>query len=209
MNMMDREEKVFWKNGSLIIEGLWIDSGGDTGVVICHPHPQMGGSMHNNVVEIIRDVFAATKYSTLRFNFRGVGGSTGRFDEGRGEVQDVLSACDYLNRKGIKKIVLAGYSFGAWVCCRLLKDHPFAFDATILVSPPDKFSPFDWTGLDGRVDLIINGNLDPFCDTDNLRKQAEKIGSKHLILKSVDHFYGGGDTQLAEGVKKFISEKRS
>ena len=90
MKMNYPEEKVYWENGLLRIEGLWIASGGDAGVVICHPHPQMGGSMYNNVAETIRDVFAGQNYSTLRFNFRGVGGSTGQFDEGRGEVQDVL-----------------------------------------------------------------------------------------------------------------------
>ncbi len=209
MNTMNQEEKVCWKNGSLIIEGLWIASGGDTGVVICPPHPQMGGSMHNNVVETIRDAFAGQNYSTLRFNFRGVGESTGQFDEGRGEVQDVLSACDYLQKRGIKKIILAGYSFGAWVCCRLLKNHPFDFDATILVSPPDKFSPFDWNGLEGKVDLIICGSLDPLCDTENIQKQAQPIGAKHLVLKSIDHFYNGGESQLAEALTQFIKEKRS
>lgn len=208
MTMMHQEEKVYCGNGSLSIEGLWIASGGDAGIVICHPHPQMGGSMYNNVVETIRDVFAGQNYSTLRFNFRGVGESTGRFDEGRGEVHDVLSACDCLKKRGIRKIILAGYSFGAWICCRLLKDNPFEYEAVILVSPPDKFLPFDWNGLERKVDLIITGSLDPFCDTENLKKQAERIGAKHLVLKAMDHFYDGGETQLSEGMMQWIKEKR-
>ncbi len=143
LNTMLEEEKVFWKNGSLTGEGLWRRATGDSGVVICHPHPLMGGSMHNNVVETIRDVFSSSDYSTLRFNFRGVEESTGRYDEGRGEKQDVLSACSFMKSKGVEKIILAGYSFGAWVCCRLLKDKPPQMISTILISPPQKYFDFD------------------------------------------------------------------
>lgn len=68
-----REEKIYIKNGSLIIEALWSRHSDEKGVVICHPHSLMGGSMYNNVVETIRESFAAAGVSTLRFNFRGVG----------------------------------------------------------------------------------------------------------------------------------------
>jgi hypothetical protein len=207
MNLIQHEEKVFWKNGSLITEGMWFASGGDAGVVICHPHPQIGGSMQNNVVEAIREAFAELSFATLRFNFRGVGGSTGEFDEGKGEVQDVLSACEYMQSRGVKKIVLAGYSFGAWVCCRLLKDHPYSFSASILVSPPDKFVPFDWTGLEGKVDLIICGSLDPYCDSHRINKQALRIGAKLVVLKDIDHFYSDGESQLAGCLAQFIKER--
>ncbi len=98
------EERIFIKNDSLIIEGLLHKSSGERGVIICHPHPLMGGSMYNNVVEAIQEAFAAENFSTLRFNFRGVGGSTGIYDEGRGEVGDILSAREYLINKWIVKI---------------------------------------------------------------------------------------------------------
>lgn len=193
----------------MTIEGRWTAASGDGGVVICHPHPQMGGSMHNNVVETVRDVFAESHYSTLRFNFRGVGKSTGRFDEGKGEAEDVLSACDYVQQRGVRKIILAGYSFGAWVCCRLLASRTLNCDAAILISPPDKFSPFEWSGLEGKVHFIIHGGLDPFCDTDRIREEASRIGAKHLVLKDVDHFYGGRESCLAEGLRAYLKEKHS
>ena len=116
-----REEKMYWNNGSLKIEGLLRKQPGENGVVICHPHPLMGGSMHNNVVEAIKDAFALQNYTTLRFNFRGAGNSTGNYDEGRGEQTDILSAHEFLKKSGIEKIFFAGYSFGAWVGSKVLE----------------------------------------------------------------------------------------
>jgi len=209
LKIMQQEEKVFWKNGLLTGEGLWRKMAGDAGVVICHPHPLMGGSMHNNVVETIRDVFSSGHYSTLRFNFRGVGESTGRYDEGGGEKQDILSACEFIKSQGIKKITLAGYSFGAWVCSRLLKDKPSLIGFTILISPPQKYFDFDWVGLEDAVELMICGDCDPFCDIDDLRKKAEYVHSKLTILHATDHFYTGQEARLAEYLRQYIHEKKA
>ena len=95
-----REEKVYIKNDSLIIEGLLYKGSGKKGVVICHPHSLMGGSMYNNVVEALQEEFAAENYFTLRFNFRGVGASSGTYEEGRGEKKDILAVCEYLKETG-------------------------------------------------------------------------------------------------------------
>ena len=209
LNVMIQEEKVFWKNGMLAGEGLWRKAAGDAGVVICHPHPLMGGSMHNNVVETIRDVFSSCGYSTLRFNFRGVGESTGRYDEGRGEKQDVVSACEFIKRQGVEKITLAGYSFGAWVCCRLLADKPSLIVSTILISPPQKYFDFDWDGMVNAVEWMICGDGDPFCDVDDLRKNAEYIHSELTVCQATDHFYAGQEPRLAEYLKQYIYEKKA
>jgi uncharacterized protein len=209
LNAMHQEEKVFWKNGLLTGEGLWSRTSGDAGVVVCHPHPRMGGSMYNNVVETIRDVFLSCDYSTLRFHFRGVGESTGRYDEGRGEKQDILSACEFMKSQGIERITLAGYSFGAWVCCRLLKDEPSLSASVILISPPQKYFEFDWDGLKNAVELMICGDSDPFCDVDDLRVKAEYIHSKLTILRGTDHFYAGQEAQLAENLRQYIHEKKA
>lgn len=94
------EEKISIKNGSLIIEGLLCKTSGEKGVVICHPHPLMGGSMYNNVVAAIQGAFAVVNYSTLRFNFRGAGKSTCVYDEGIGEKEDIIAAVDYWKNLG-------------------------------------------------------------------------------------------------------------
>ena len=206
---MFKEEKVYWKNGNLTGEGLWSRNAGSDGVVICHPHPLMGGSMDNNVVEAIRDAFSSCGYSTLRFNFRGAGGSTGRYDEGRGEKQDILSACAFIKNQGVEKIVLAGYSFGAWVCCRLLKDQPSDFASVILISPPQKYFAFDWTGLDHAVALMVCGDSDQFCDVDELRTGADKIHARLAILEATDHFYAGKEERLTQYLNQYIYEKKA
>jgi len=202
------EERVFWKNDVFLGEGLWHRSSGTYGVVICHPHPLMGGSMYNNVVETLRNVFSSCDYSTLRFNFRGVGESTGVYDEGRGEKQDILSACKFLKDQGLEKIVLAGYSFGAWVCCRLLAEQSF-FSSVILVSPPQKYFDFDWSGLENEVDLIICGDCDQFCDADDLTEKAQSIHARLMILPGTDHFYAGKEALLSHHLRKYIHEKKA
>ena len=206
---MPKEKKVFWKNGVLAGEGLWHRAAGAAGVVICHPHPLMGGSMHNNVVETVRDVFSSCDYSTLRFNFRGVGESTGCYDEGRGEKQDITSACEFIKSQGVEKITLVGYSFGAWVCCRLLADKPSLIGSAILISPPQKYFDFDWMGLEDAVEFIICGARDPFCDVDDLRKKAEDIHSKLTILRVADHFYAGQEADLAEHLRRYLHKKKA
>ncbi|HRV45254.1 MAG TPA: alpha/beta fold hydrolase [Smithellaceae bacterium] len=206
---MVKEEKVFWPNGSLTGEGLWHSGNGNTGAVICHPHPLMGGSMHNNVVEAIRDEWSAAGFSTLRFNFRGVGKSTGHYDEGRGEKQDLWSACAFAKSRGVEKIFLVGYSFGAWICCRLLKEQRSVASSVCLVSPPLKYFDFDWAGLENAVEFIICGDQDMFCDVPVLRKKAERIGAKLTILRGVDHFYFGQEARLAEHLRRYIDEKKA
>ena len=199
-----REEKVYWNNGSLKIEGLLGKLSGEKSVVICHPHPLMGGSMHNNVVEAIRDAFALQNYSTLRFNFRGAGNSTGNYDEGRGEQADILSAQKFLKKNGSKKIFLAGYSFGAWVGSKVLEQFNQLFVASILVSPPLNYFDFNWDNLKNKIDLLVSGDRDQFCDAKLLRKQAKKINSPLETISDTDHFYSGKEKELIDILLKYI-----
>src|SRR5262245_9615621 len=83
--------------------------------LICHPHPLYGGTLHNKVVYHSGKALSALGGVVLRFNFRGVGSSTGRYDEGRGETEDVRAALDYLCEHHSGPYLLAGFSFGSWV----------------------------------------------------------------------------------------------
>ena len=107
------EKPVSLISNAFKLEGLFRSVPGEKATVITHPHPLYGGSMHNNVVESLMRAYLGAGYSTLRFNFRGVGGSQGEYDHGRGEQQDAKSAIRHLSEMGKKVIALAGYSFCA------------------------------------------------------------------------------------------------
>ncbi|MCZ2102847.1 MAG: alpha/beta hydrolase [Comamonadaceae bacterium] len=86
--------------------------------VIAHPHPLYGGTMDNKVVQTLARAFVAQGYAAVRFNFRGIGGSAGAYDEGRGELQDLLAVVQQVAVDGV--IALAGFSFGAFVANQAL-----------------------------------------------------------------------------------------
>lgn len=199
-----REEKIYIKNGSLIIEALWSRHSDEKGVVICHPHSLMGGSMYNNVVETIRESFAAAGVSTLRFNFRGVGESTGQYDEGTGEKEDILAVCEYLRNAGLQQICFAGYSFGAWVGSKIYEENNKIFSFGIFVSPPVNYFDFAWDKLKNKIDLLVCGDSDAFCSLDILRPEAKKISSPLEIISGGDHFYMGREKELAKIMQKYI-----
>ena len=82
--------------------------------VVCHPHPVHGGTMHNKVAHTLARSFSGAGFAALRFNFRGVGGSEGSFDDGIGEIQDVLAAVEWMRNEAPElPLWLAGFSFGA------------------------------------------------------------------------------------------------
>src|ERR1051326_8510985 len=89
--------------------------------LVLHPHPQHGGTMHNKVVFRAARALQEAGYATLRFNFRGVGESTGTFDQGRGEADDARVALDYLlaEQPQAREVIVAGFSFGAWIGLRV------------------------------------------------------------------------------------------
>lgn len=200
------EERIYIKNGSLIIEGLFSRALQEKGVVICHPHSLMGGSMHNNVVETLRETYAAENYSTLRFNFRGVGGSTGFYDEGKGEKEDIYTVCEYLKKMGMTRLFLAGYSFGAWVGSKVLEEKNNPFAGSIFVSPPVDYFDFNWDKLKNKINFIICGDHDDFCAINILKRAGQKINSPLEVIRGADHFYIGKEKELARILQKCIVE---
>jgi alpha/beta superfamily hydrolase len=202
-----QEEKIYIKNESLIIEGLLSKSSDERGVVICHPHSLMGGSMYNNVVEAIQESFAAENISTLRFNFRGVGGSTGVYGEGLGEKEDIFAVSEYLKKQGLKELFFAGYSFGAWVGSKILAENNNPFFCSICVSPPVDYFDFDWDNLKNKIDLLVCGDADQFCPLDILISEVKKINSPLEIIPGANHFYFGKEKELTRILKKYIIKK--
>ena len=202
---MNHEQPVSFCQGTIRLEGLHAAVQGTMGTVISHPHPLMGGDMRNPVVEILTESFFAGGLSTLRFNFRGVGMSEGTFDEGRGEQEDVLTAATYLERQGIREIILAGYSFGAWVNSGVVLQRDLI--PAVLVSPPINLFPFNFTLLQGKVGLVICGDRDPYCPLDEARNAAAQASCRLEIIPDADHFLIGKEAELAGCIDGFLTRR--
>lgn len=203
---MIREQPVLFGQGVPRLEGLYAAGQGAMGAVISHPHPLMGGDMRNPVVETLAESFFAAGLSTLRFNFRGVGMSEGVFDGGRGEKADVLAAVAYLQRQGIREIVLAGYSFGAWVNAMVIVERNLL--PAVLVSAPINLFSFNFELLRGRVGLMICGDQDPYCPLDEARNTAAQLSCPLEIIPDADHFLIGKEADLAARIDTFVMRLR-
>jgi len=185
-------ERIEFNSGDLTLEGLFTNGSSNRGVVVTHPHPLYGGDMHNPVVQTVADAYIQAGYSCLQFNFRGVGRSTGHYDNGRGERADVLAALGCLSDRGAAEVSLAGYSFGSWVNAHITADMaPVAHQ--IMVSPPVAFIEF--TGVvnipmltfvvtGGRDEIAPPGMVVPLIAGWNPEARME-------IIPEADHFYGG------------------
>ncbi|MFD2454419.1 alpha/beta hydrolase, partial [Ideonella paludis] len=158
--------------------------------VVCHPHPLHGGTLDNKVAQTLARAFVQLGYRVVRFNFRGVGGSEGQWDEGRGEVDDALAVIA-AHRQAGQPLVLAGFSFGAYVASQAahrLKDTPHAVQRLVLVGPAT--SNFDVAPVAANT-LVIHGEADevvPLSATlDWARPQVQPV----VVVPGVGHFFHG------------------
>jgi len=190
-------ERITFLSETYEIEGLLNKRDEKKGVVVTHPHPLYGGDMYNMVVESIVHVYHMKGYSTLKFNFRGVGRSQGAYDKGFGEQKDVLAAISFLADMGMEQIDLAGYSFGAWVNAHAMQgDGPV--EEMIMVSPPVGSMDFSAIGTMNSLKLVVTGNRDDIAPADVIEKMipAWNPDARFEVIDGADHFYGGYLKQL-------------
>ena len=198
------EKRVLFEADGLKLEGLLEELPGKNGVVISHPHPLYGGSMHNNVVKAVAQAYREQGYSALRFNFRGVEKSEGDFDNGVGEQEDVKAALKTLGKKNMD---LVGYSFGAWVNALGLPKFEKA-QRFIMVSPPVSFINFSFLEYSPKIKLIICGTRDEIAEYKKVEKMLPKWNDQALfrVIQGADHFYSGYEEELKEIIREFLKE---
>ena len=200
-------EKIEFISGNIVLEGFFTGGSADRGVVVTHPHPLYGGDMYNPVVQTVADAYIHAGYSCLQFNFRGVGLSGGRFDDGRGEQTDVIAAVACLADRGIGDICLAGYSFGSWVNAHITPERaPVAHQA--MVSPPVAFIDFaDVREIPG-LKFVVTGSLDDIAPPAMVEPMVPgwNTDAKFSIIADADHFYGGCYGRLKETILERLSE---
>jgi alpha/beta superfamily hydrolase len=191
------EEIIQFDSEGLALEGLLGKNSEAKGVVVTHPHPLYGGDMYNNVVEWITNVYQAHGYTTFRFNFRGVGNSQGRYDNGMGEQTDVLSAISTLKDKGLKCVDLAGYSFGSWINARVASTETMV-DRLIMVSPPVGFINFDLIEELMPLKLVVTGSMDDIAPANIIREKliVWNKNARLEVIEGADHFYSGYGKEL-------------
>ncbi|MCH7738445.1 MAG: dienelactone hydrolase family protein [Chloroflexi bacterium] len=209
-----RQSAISFEADGLTFEGVVTQpddgSGPWPGVVICHPHPLHGGNMDNNVVLALALGLVEEGFVTLRFNFRGVGGSEGEHSEGEKEFREVLAALELIKAwpDTNAKTGLAGYSFGTSV----ILGHSELYgetDAIALVSPPIR--AIEGTPLkESKVPaLIVTGDRDRLVDSTQL--DAELAGFKKApefkLFEGADHFWYGQESRLVPEVVRFFSEE--
>lgn len=178
---------------------LWTSRNPDAPLtaVVCHPHPLFAGTMHNKVVFQAARTLHQLGLPVLRFNFRGAGLSEGTHDKGRGEQDDVRAALDYLSAEfPARPIVLAGFSFGAWVGLRVGCEDARVSDVIGLGLPVND-SVFAYLGTCVKPLLFVQAELDQFGDPARLVALVEEMPeviraqTTITIIPAVDHFFTG------------------
>jgi alpha/beta superfamily hydrolase len=174
--------------------------------VICHPHPQHGGTMHNKVAHTLARSFVRSGFETLRFNFRGTEQSEGSFDNGIGELDDVLEAIEYMrSRHGAYPLWLAGFSFGAAMAVKAAA----ATHVDGLISVAPAISRFA-SGLETQPRcpwLIIQGDDDELVDVDETVAWVDSLepGPELLVIDGGEHFFHGRLGELRAAVMEFVA----
>jgi len=175
--------------------------------VLCHPHPVYGGTMDNRVVYRAGKAALAAGCLALRFNFRGVGASTGSFDHGSGEKEDVRAALDLLETRFPQlPLVLIGFSFGAWVGLQVgCEDH--RVEAMIGLGLPVGFYDFGFLASNPKPLLILAGSEDHLCPRDRMVDLALMLPRTSRLewIEGADHFFGNGLERLQERITAFLA----
>jgi uncharacterized protein len=197
------EEQVSIPGPGITLEGRLSVGTGPGGAIITHPHPLFGGDMANQVVLTAARALAARGMSTLRFNFRGVGRSTGTYGGGLEEVEDVAAALALLKSRSPGPYYVVGYSFGAFVAGRALLDGLDA-DGAIFISPPIAFMDLSFLPRVPGLKLIAVGDRDELCPLSSLEALlAGQTPPEVRVIQDADHFFGSGAEELFRVVRDF------
>ncbi len=181
-------------------------------VILCHPHPIGGGSMDVALIVILAEQLARAGFAALRFNFRGVGGSSGTSTGGVRETEDIAGVMRWLGEQddlAPSRILLAGWSFGSWVGLRWAVESGVP-SRIALVNPPlvgfDFFCFMDETPPHPEMGkLIVHGERDQFSDPEKISELARRLGAETKLLPGTDHFLFGRELEVARDVVGFFN----
>jgi len=147
--------------------------------ILLHPHPTFGGTMNNPIVHAMYQMFQSRGFSVLRFNFRGVGKSQGRYDGGIGEIGDAAAALDFLQMVNPNASMLwaAGYSFGAYVGMQLLMRRP-EMGGFVSISAPASHYDFGFLAPCPCSGMMVHGETDELVPIGAVQKLVDKLNTQ-------------------------------
>jgi len=182
--------------------------------VVLHPHPLYGGTMNNKIVYRMYQSFAQSGFSVLRFNFRGVGRSLGKFDDGIGELSDAATALDWVQQHNpdASACWISGFSFGSWIALQLLMRRP-EIEGFIAVSPPANMYDFTFLSPCPASGLITMGDRDDIVKHEDVARLVEKIRTQkyakldYRVFEGADHYYRTSLDELQVAMDGYIKER--
>ena len=158
--------------------------------IVCHPHPEHGGTMHNKVVTIMERSMRELGLRTVRFNFRGVGSSAGDFDDGYGETDDLFAVIEWVRRtRPDDQLWLGGFSFGSYVALRAACN--LSLGQLISIAPP--VDRYDFSCLSGPECpwLVVQGDEDDVVSADAVQTWVDNSDSPPdlVVMQQAGHFF--------------------
>ena len=183
--------------------------------LILHPSPEYGGTMNNKITYMMFQAFVARGFSTLRFNFRGVGRSQGLFDRGEGELSDAASALDWMQdlNPNAPYTWVGGFSFGAWISMQLLMRRP-EIEGFISVAPPANTEDFSFLAPCPTSGLVLQGSRDDVVPEESVENfvdrlhQQKGIDIDYRVIDGANHFFHGYTDILVEHLHDHLNNAR-
>lgn len=182
--------------------------------LVCHPHPLGGGTMHNKVVFRAAAGLLDAGLTTLKFNFRGVGSSTGVHNEIEGGREDVRDALDYLSGKyPDEDLTLAGFSFGSRTATEIGYSDDRVKRLISIGTPVDKYGDYDFLKGLSKPILFIHGDRDEFGSLENLQPLVQEIAktadAELVVFERCGHFFDEHLSELRGAVKSWTERHLS
>ena len=170
--------------------------------------------MNNKVVYSIYQSFVARGFSTLRFNFRGVGRSQGSYDGGEGELSDAASALDWLQMYNANASFcwVGGFSFGSWISMQLLMRRP-EIVGFLSVAPPASDYDFSFLAPCPSSGLMLQGDRDENISSESVKKLVEKLSAQRAIeiqyrqVAGANHFFAGKIEEMMTEIDEYLDSQ--
>lgn len=180
--------------------------------LILHPNPERGGTMNHRIPYSMYNAFVEHGFSTLRFNFRGVGQSQGVFDKGEGELSDAAAALDWMQalNPNAPYVWVGGFAFGSWIGMQLLMRRP-EIKGFVSISPPANEIDFSFLAPCPQSGLIVHGNRDNIVPEPMVEKVVQRLNTQkgikidYRVVDGANHFFNDQMETLMDHIHDYLN----